>query len=78
MGQRKFRAERCSGCGLHPERCLCESRPSVDLATRVVFVQHNRERHKPTNTARLAQQMLVGAQLIHYGARDQAMETGPR
>ncbi|MCB9566674.1 MAG: DTW domain-containing protein [Myxococcales bacterium] len=77
MGQRKLRAYRCPGCGLHDELCLCPSMPRVSLETGLVIVQHYRERHKPTNTARLAQQMLVGAQLIHYGARDQAMETGP-
>lgn len=77
MGQRKFRADRCPGCGLHQERCVCASRPTIDLATRVVFVQHNRERHKPTNTARLARSILVGAELTYYGAREPPMDTSP-
>ena len=77
MGQRSLSASRCAGCGLHDELCLCPSMPKLDLRTHLVIVQHNRERHKPTNTARLAQQMFAGSEMVWYGARDAAMDTAP-
>lgn len=51
--------------------------PRFDLATKLLIVQHNRERHKPTNTARLGLAMFEGAQMIHYGARDSELDTAP-
>ncbi|MEZ4381077.1 MAG: tRNA-uridine aminocarboxypropyltransferase [Nannocystaceae bacterium] len=77
MGQRKLKANRCPRCGLHEELCLCASRPRLDLRTHLLFVQHSRERHKPTNTARLALQIFTGAQMVWYGARDEAMDVAP-
>ncbi|MBK8262412.1 MAG: DTW domain-containing protein [Nannocystis sp.] len=77
MGQRARRLPRCPGCGLHSELCLCAEAPTLALSTRFIFVQHRRERDKPTNSARLAHKVLGGSELIHYGERDQAMETAP-
>ncbi len=83
MGQRKNqnkssnKASRCAVCGLHDALCVCPSMPRFDLETKLLIVQHNRERHKPTNTARLGLAMFEGAQMIHYGARDTAMDTEP-
>ncbi len=77
MGQRKNKANRCGVCGLHDELCVCPSMPRFDLATKLLIVQHNRERHKPTNTARLGLAMFEGAQMIHYGARDSELDTAP-
>jgi len=77
VGQRKNKANRCGVCGLHDELCVCPSMPRFDLATKLLIVQHNRERHKPTNTARLGLAMFEGAQMIHYGARDKELDTAP-
>jgi len=77
MGQRARRLARCPGCGLHAELCLCAEAPTLALSTRFVFVQHRREREKPTNSARLAHKVLSGSELIYYGERDQVMDVGP-
>jgi len=77
MSSRKQRRPRCPGCGLHLELCLCAERPELDLPTRFVFVQHRREREKPTNSARLAHRILRGSEIVCYGERDVAMDTGP-
>ncbi|MCY1011123.1 DTW domain-containing protein [Nannocystis pusilla] len=76
MSSRKSSRPRCPVCGLHLERCLCAELPVLDLPTRFVLVQHNRERHKPTSTGRAAAAVLR-APILHYGAQDVAMETGP-
>lgn len=59
------------------ERCLCQHMPRLDLPTRMVFVLHNRERHKPTNTGRLSHRMLANSELVYYGARDVPLDTRP-
>lgn len=77
MGQRKKRHPRCAGCGVHVEKCLCKYMPVLDLPTRLVFVLHNRERHKPTNTGKLSHRMLKNSELVYYGARDIPLDTRP-
>ena len=77
MGTRSFRRPRCRDCGLWLERCLCAARPSVVLPTRFVFVVHNRERRKPTNTGRVAHGLLRDSALVYYGARDEPLDTRP-
>jgi DTW domain-containing protein YfiP len=76
MSSRKSSRPRCPVCGLHLERCLCAELPVLDLPTRFVVVQHNRERHKPTSTGRAAAAALR-APIVHYGAQDEAMDTAP-
>jgi len=77
VGQRKSKAARCPTCGLHIALCVCPSMPHFALATKLLIVQHHRERHKPTNTARIGLQMFAGAQMVHYGARDTPMDCDP-
>lgn len=77
MGRRSKRHPRCPGCGVHSERCLCKHMPRLDLPTRLVFVLHNRERHKPTNTGKLSHRMLGNSELVYYGARDIPLDTRP-
>ncbi|HGG56280.1 MAG TPA: DTW domain-containing protein, partial [Nannocystis exedens] len=77
VGQRKNNAARCPTCGLHTALCVCASMPRFALGTKLLIVQHHRERHKPTNTARIGLQMFADAQMIHYGARDTAMDSAP-
>ncbi|PRQ09659.1 DTW domain-containing protein [Enhygromyxa salina] len=69
MGQRRFEARRCDGCGLHDELCVCAHRPQLSLATALLVVQNNKERHKPTNTARMLPQVLTNCELVQFGVR---------
>jgi DTW domain-containing protein len=64
-------------CGLTPATCLCASLPRLRFATPLVIVQHNRERHKPTNTGRLFARMVESAALIRYGFRGEPFVPGP-
>lgn len=77
MAQRKKRAGRCEGCGLHDELCLCARFPRVSLDTPLVVVQHMRERWKPTNTARLLARMVEGTPIVHYGMREPPFDASP-
>jgi DTW domain-containing protein YfiP len=69
MAQRRFAAERCSDCGLHLQLCACSERPSLSLATALLVVQSNKERNKPTNTARMLPQLLRNSELLHHAER---------
>lgn len=44
----------CVKCGLHASRCICETLPSLQLATRICLVMHHRELKRTTNTGQLA------------------------
>jgi DTW domain-containing protein YfiP len=70
MAQRRFAAERCADCGVHPQLCVCAQRPWLDLETALLIVRSNKERNKPTNTARMLPQLLRNAELVHHGERD--------
>lgn len=70
MPQRKKRAGRCKGCGLHDALCVCARFVHAKVDTPLVIVQSIRERFKPTNTGRLLQQMVGGTVLTHYGMRE--------
>lgn len=70
MGQRRFEALRCRGCGLHEQLCVCVHRPRLNLATALLVVQNNKESNKPTNTARMLPQVLVNCELIRFGVRE--------
>jgi DTW domain-containing protein YfiP len=76
-GQRRFRAERCADCGLHLQLCVCAERPQLNLRTKLVIVQNNKERHKPTNTGRLLPQILVGCELLMVGERGVEFDSAP-
>lgn len=77
MGQRRFAAERCVECGLHVQLCACAERPRLALDTAILIVQSNKERNKPTNTARMLPQVLVNAELIHHGERGVEFDPSP-
>lgn len=76
-GQRRFRAERCGDCGLHTQLCVCAERPQLALQTKIIVVQNNKERHKPTNTGRLLPQILAGCELLHVGERGVGFDPAP-
>ncbi|TPV94614.1 MAG: DTW domain-containing protein [Myxococcales bacterium FL481] len=77
MGARSFARPRCGGCGLHLELCLCDEMPRLELRTRIVVVQNNHERNKPTNTGRLVPMLLRNAELLRYAVRGEPFDPGP-
>lgn len=77
MGSRHKRKPRCTGCGLPPERCVCDRLPTLRFATPVAFVQHVDEVHKPTNTARVFAKMVEGTKILPYGMREPAFDPSP-
>lgn len=66
---RTRRLERCPGCGLPHDLCLCAELPKISLPTRVVLLVHNVEVHRSTNSGRLLLQILEGSQQHIRGAR---------
>jgi len=77
MGQRRFEAQRCADCGLHEPLCVCAERPRLELETRVIVLQNNKERHKPTNTGRMLPQVLSNCELLYVGVRDVEFDASP-
>lgn len=55
--------EPCEGCNMHPERCICDSIPRLDLQTRLCLVVHYRELRRTTNTGSLAVRALVNSEM---------------
>lgn len=55
--------EPCDVCFMHPERCLCDQIPKLDLKTRVCLVVHYRELRRTTNTGSLAVKALVNSEM---------------
>ena len=76
-GQRRFRASRCEGCGLHEELCACALLPRVELDTPLVVVQHNKDSRKPTNTVRVLTRSLVSCEVTRYAVRGEVFDPGP-
>jgi DTW domain-containing protein len=54
--------------------CICEFIPQVESRVRWVFVQHDAERYKTTNTGILAQSSLVDSQMCWYRTREDPTE----
>lgn len=55
--------EPCEICFMHPERCICEFIPRLDLRTRLCLVVHYRELRRTTNTGSLAVKALVNSEM---------------
>lgn len=58
----------CTRCERPVAVCWCAHLPSLETRTRVVVLQHPRERHMPIGTARMATLCLSNAE-IHSGVR---------
>ena len=58
----------CVRCRRPASVCYCRALPRIDTATRVVILQHPRERDMPIGTARMASLCLPQAEL-HIGVR---------
>jgi len=60
----------CVRCRRPTSVCYCVALPRIETATRVVILQHPRERDMPIGTARMASLCLPGAELhvgVHWG-----------
>ena len=77
MPQRKKRAGRCEGCGLHLTLCVCARFARVEGVLPLVVVRHIRERFKPTNTGRWLADMVPGTAITHYGQREPPFDPTP-
>lgn len=55
---RTRRLQRCTGCGLSLNLCICASLPRLSAQTRVVVLAHRVELEKSTNTGKLVARML--------------------
>ncbi len=58
----------CARCRRPKSVCYCAALPALETTTRVVILQHPRERDMPIGTARMASLCLAGAEL-HVGMR---------
>lgn len=63
VGTGRKTQEPCEVCFMHPERCLCEFIPQLDLKTRLCLVIHYRELRRTTNTGSLAVRALVNSEM---------------
>ena len=55
---------RCYGCYRPQESCFCDVIPQVQNLTKVLILQHQRERSHPFNTARIVNRALERCELI--------------
>jgi DTW domain-containing protein YfiP len=67
---RSRRLPRCPGCRAALSLCICSELVPTATRTQLVVVAHRNEVHKSTNTARLAVQMVLGAELHVRGEQD--------
>ena len=62
------RDDRCSSCMMRHEHCVCASMPVIHSNTNILVIRHWKERHKPSNTARLAELAIPNLRVVDYGA----------
>ena len=60
--------DRCVRCMMRLEHCVCEKVSVFESPVPIVVVRHWKERHKPSNTARLAALAISNLQVVDYGA----------
>lgn len=58
---------RCERCRMHEELCICAKIPRLETRTRVEILMHAQERHKPSNTGRLAHLCLPNSDIRYRG-----------
>ncbi len=59
---------KCPRC-LFPA-CLCGELPAIATRTRIVIVRHHLERHRSSNSGRLAHLALPNSEIIDHGGRE--------
>lgn len=77
VGFRRKTKPRCAGCGLWPELCACDRFPRIAIETPLFVVRHARERHKPSNTAKLLPTMFEGVVLLDYAPAQEEFDPSP-
>lgn len=65
MTQRSL-PDRCHGCKLPHEFCLCNDLPRIDLPLRFIIIQHVGEEHSQSNTGRLVHRIFRNSELYDY------------
>ncbi len=66
---------RCAGCFLLPEFCICALIPRLPNRISVWIVRHVSEHRKSTNTARLAVRALARSRLLTHGDRTYPLDS---
>lgn len=59
--------DRCARCLFQRRVCLCASIPIVETTTRIVIVRHHLERHRSSNSGRLAHLALPNSVIVDHG-----------
>jgi len=59
--------EPCPRCRYQRRVCLCAEIPAVANRTRVVIVRHHLERHRSSNSGRLAHLALANSEIVEHG-----------
>lgn len=59
--------ERCERCLFQRRVCLCAAIPTLATRTRIVIVRHHLERHRSSNSGRLAHLALPNSELVEHG-----------
>lgn len=62
---------------MHTELCLCAEIPRVSVDSEFLIIQHNRERTKPTNSARLIPMVMPRARIHYYAVRGEPFDPTP-
>lgn len=62
--------ERCPRCLFQQRVCLCADIPTIETRTQVVIVRHYLERHRSSNSGRLAHLALPSSVLVDHGGVD--------
>jgi DTW domain-containing protein YfiP len=60
----------CPRCLYQTHVCLCAAIPRLDNATRVVIVRHHLEKHRSSNSGRLAHLALANSEIVDHGGPD--------
>ena len=58
---------KCPRCLLQQRVCLCSEVPAIATRTRIVIVRHHLERHRSSNSGRLAHLALPNSEIIDHG-----------
>ena len=61
--------ERCERCLFQRRVCLCAEIPTLATRTRIVIVRHHLERHRSSNSGRLAHLALPNSEIVEHGGR---------
>jgi DTW domain-containing protein len=60
-------ADKCARCLLPLRVCLCADIPTIATRTRIIIVRHHLERHRSSNSGRLAALALPNSEIIDHG-----------